>query len=249
MKWDSKLYDDRHNFVAEYGKGLLEYIPNSPNLHILDLGCGTGVLTNQLLAYSDYVIGVDSSVDMIEKAKSQYDNINFYVCDALNLPFKNEFDVVFSNAVFHWISDHNSLAQSIYNALKSNGVLICEFGANGNISTIDKAFKTSCTEYGYEYKSKFNFPTSEQFKKVLANNGFSVDEIYSFDRLTPLSDGKNGLSNWMRQFYASELAELPKNTQNEIIANVENITKNELWNGIQWVADYRRLRTVAHKVQ
>ena len=53
----------------------------------------------------------------------------------------------------------------------------------------------------------------------------------------------------MRQFYASELAELPKNTQNEIIANVENITKNELWNGIQWVADYRRLRTVAHKVQ
>ena len=36
MKWDSKLYDDRHNFVAEYGKGLLEYIPNSPNLHILD---------------------------------------------------------------------------------------------------------------------------------------------------------------------------------------------------------------------
>lgn len=31
-------------------------------------------------------------------------------------------------------------------------------------------------------------------------------------------------------FIADELGELPKNTQNEIIANVENITKNELWN-------------------
>ena len=72
--------------------------------------------------------------------------------------------------------------------------------------------------------------------------------MFSFDRPTPLSDGKNGLSNWMRQFYASELGELPKNTQNKIIANVENITKNELWNGIQWVADYRRLRAIACKI-
>lgn len=248
MKWDSNLYDEKHNFVAEYGKGLLEYIPNKPNQHNLDLGCGTGTLTNRLLAYSDYVTGVDSSVDMIEKSKSQYDNINFYVCDALNLPFKNEFDIVFSNAVFHWISDHDSLAQSIYNVLKSNGMLICEFGADGNISTIDKAFKASCAEYGYEYKSKFNFPTAEHFSDVLKNNGFIIEKVFSFDRPTPLSDGEKGLSNWMKQFYASELAELPKNAQNEIIANVENITKNKLWNGAQWIADYCRLRAIVRKI-
>ena len=248
MKWNSTLYDEKHNFVAEYGKGLLEYITDKPNQHILDLGCGTGTLTAQLCAYSEFVTGVDSSVDMIEKARLRYDNINFYVCDALNLLFESEFDVVFSNAVFHWISDHNSLIQNIFKALKSNGMLICEFGANGNISTIDKAFEISCAEYGFEYKSKFNFPTSEHFSNVLNNNGFVVEKAFSFDRPTPLSDGKNGLSNWMRQFYASELAELPKNTQNEIIANVENITKNELWNGIQWVADYRRLRAIACKI-
>ncbi len=248
MKWDSNLYDEKHNFVAEYGKGLLEYIPDKPNQHILDLGCGTGTLTSQLCAYSDFVTGVDSSVDMIERAKLRYDNINFYVCDALYLPFESEFDVVFSNAVFHWISDHNSLAQNIFKVLKSNGMLICEFGVDGNISTIDKVFKASCAEYGYEYKSKFNFPTSDQFKNVLVNNGFSVDEIYSFDRPTPLSDGEKGLSNWMKQFYASELAELPKNAKNEIFANVENITKNKLWNGSQWIADYRRLRVIVRKI-
>ena len=151
-------------------------------------------------------------------------------------------------AVFHWISDHNLLTQNIFKALKSNGMLICEFGADGNISTIDKAFEASCAEYGFEYKSKFNFPTSEYFSNVLKNNGFIVKKAFSFDRPTPLSDGKNGLSNWMRQFYASELGELPKNTQNEIIANVENITKNELWNGTQWIVDYRRLRAIACKI-
>lgn len=103
-------------------------------------------------------------------------------------------------------------------------------------------------EYGYEYKSKFKFPISEHFSDVLKNNGFIVENVFSFDRPTPLSDGENGLSNWMKQFYASELAELPKNAQNKIIVNVENITKNKLWNGTQWIADYRRLRAIARKI-
>ena len=38
---------------------------------------------------------------MIEKARSQFNNIEFIVGDVLNLPFENEFDVVFSDAVFH----------------------------------------------------------------------------------------------------------------------------------------------------
>ena len=54
-------------------------------------------------------IGVDSSQSMIKRAKEQYPNIEFMVCDALELPFNRQFDVVFSNAVFHWISDHNAL--------------------------------------------------------------------------------------------------------------------------------------------
>lgn len=124
----------------------------------------------------------------------------------------------------------------------------CLINRGQSKSMVDKAFEASCAEYGFEYKSKFNFPTSEYFSNVLKNNGFIVKKAFSFDRPTPLSDGKNGLSNWMRQFYASEFGELPKNLQNEIIANVENITKNELWNGTQWIVDYRRLRAIACKI-
>lgn len=38
MEWNSTLYNDKHDFVAEYGKGLLEYIPNNKEQTILDLG-------------------------------------------------------------------------------------------------------------------------------------------------------------------------------------------------------------------
>ena len=44
MKWNPTLYDKKHDFVAEYGKGLLEFIPCGDGQAILDLGCGTGTL-------------------------------------------------------------------------------------------------------------------------------------------------------------------------------------------------------------
>lgn len=83
MEWNSILYDNKHDFVAEYGKGLLEFVPENRNQSILDLGCGTGTLTTQLTNFADTIIGVDSSLNMIEKAKSQFHNIKLMVCDAL----------------------------------------------------------------------------------------------------------------------------------------------------------------------
>ena len=108
-EWNASLYDNKHDFVAEYGKGLLEFVPVNNNQSILDLGCGTGTLTAQLKELSKEVIVVDGSQSMIKRAQEQYPDIEFMVCDALELPFNRQFDVVFSNAVFHWISDHNAL--------------------------------------------------------------------------------------------------------------------------------------------
>lgn len=52
MEWNSQLYDKKHDFVAEYGKGLLEFISHNPEQTILDWGCGTGTLTDQLVVFS-----------------------------------------------------------------------------------------------------------------------------------------------------------------------------------------------------
>ena len=245
-EWNAILYDNKHDFVAEYGKGLLEFVPKNKNQSILDLGCGTGSLTSQLSNFADAIIGVDSSASMIAKAKEQYADVQFMVCDALALPFEQQFDIVFSNAVFHWIADHDALLKQVHKVLKPNGLLVCEFGANGNIATIENAFIDACRKFEYEYTPKFNFPTTEDFSDLLKKNNFMIDKIYDYDRPTPLKDNERGLANWMKQFFASDLESMSEKMQNEIMKKVEDLTKESLWNGNEWVADYRRLRAIAH---
>ncbi len=247
VEWNSSLYDKKHDFVAEYGKGLLEFIPKNNEQTILDLGCGTGTLTVQLADLCSKVVGVDSSQNMIDKAKIQFGNIEFLVCDALALPFDEEFDVVFSNAVFHWISDHNALLKNIHKALKPQGILVCEFGASGNIATIENAFIQVCQRLGYSYKPKFNFPTVEIFGEMLEKNGFIIDKIYDYDRPTIFKDNEQGLTNFLKQFFASELSIMPEYIQSLFFEEVAELTRGTLWNGEEWVADYRRLRAIAHK--
>lgn len=122
---------------------------------------------------------------------------------------------------------------------------MCGFGANGNIATIENAFAKACNSLGYGYEPKFNFSTVEDFGKLLENNGFVIDRIYDYDRLTVLKDGEQGLVNWMKQFYASELSVMSEKVQATVCKKVEELTRGTLWNGEEWVADYRRLRVIA----
>ena len=203
MQWNSTLYDQKHDFVAKYGEGLLTFLPENPAQAILDLGCGTGTLTAQLAARGSRVVGVDSARTMVERAKVQYPELAFQMCDALSLPFEGEFDVVFSNAVFHWIADHDTLLENVRKALKPGGQLICEFGGAGNIAAVEQAFNRACEELELAVRApRFNFPTPEEFSARLARHGLAPVQVYDYDRPTPLKDGEQGLANWMQQFFA-----------------------------------------------
>lgn len=50
----------------------------------------------------------------------------------------------------------------------------------------------------------------------------------------------------MKQFFASDMELMSEKMQNEIIKKVEDLTKEHLWNDDEWIADYRRLRVIAH---
>jgi len=247
MEWDTNLYQNKHDFVAEYGKGLLEFVPENPELKILDLGCGTGTLTEQLTIKSNYVIGVDGSPAMIKKAKEIYPQLKFKVLNALEMDYLEEWDIIFSNAVFHWIPNHKLLIQNIYRALKKDGMLICEFGGENNIKQIEDAFMRVVKMRGYEYHSPFLFPRTDDFGKILMSNTFEIIRLYDYNRPTPLKDGEKGLRNWMKQFFANDIGLFSDKEQNEIFTRIEEKLRDQMWDGVKWVADYRRLRAIVKK--
>ncbi len=67
---------------------------------ILDLGCKTGVLTVQLADLCNKIIGVDNSQSMIDKAKEQFGNIEFMVCNALAFLLKMNLMLFFQTQYF-----------------------------------------------------------------------------------------------------------------------------------------------------
>lgn len=246
MEWKSELYDTSQAFVSEYGKDLISLVPKKTG-SILDLGCGTGDLTQKLNEFCNQVIGIDGSKEMIATARSKYPNLHFDVMDACQIPWQNEFDVIFSNAVFHWIPNQKLLLEKIIRALKENGLLICEFGASGNISQIETAYRTVLKSYQNHYENPFFFPTVEAYSHLLREAGFTIEKIYDYDRPTPLPDGKNGLRKWMLQFFSESLSVYDPDQQNHIFEDVEQLLFEKMYNGTTWTADYRRIRVVSRK--
>ncbi|MDR2044493.1 MAG: class I SAM-dependent methyltransferase [Clostridium sp.] len=245
MKWDAELYETKHNYSSDYGKTLFDFLPPKSEA-ILDIGCGIGDLTERLKECSDRVLGVDASPDMIDLAKKKYPNVCFRLMDAEKLEFAEEYDVVFSNAAFHWILDQRRLLSGIFNALKPCGKLICEFGGAGNVARIRGAYQNAAN---IEQDGRWFFPTEEEYRELLSGSGFVPESVALFDRPTPLGDGEKGLENWIRQFYADDFGARSGDEQCAIMRKVTEKLRPTLFDSgkRQWIADYRRIRVVAGK--
>lgn len=136
-EFDGKKYKTASSHQKEWGESLISKISLQGNEIILDLGCGDGHLTEKLslLVPNGKVLGIDASIGMIKTAKEICrDNLDFIHMDINDLHFSNEFNIIFSNAALHWIKDHNRLLQNSYAALKTSGIILWDFGSNGNCS-------------------------------------------------------------------------------------------------------------------
>jgi len=101
---------------------------------VLDLGCGSGVITRELArqVYPAQTVGVDISKTLIDKGLSTYtesgqrtqENISFHQGNVYSLPFPdNSFDVVYARLLFQHLSAPSDALTSILRILKPGGKL------------------------------------------------------------------------------------------------------------------------------
>jgi len=249
IHWDSKLYDQQHHFVSDYGSDVLQWLAPQKGEHILDVGCGTGALTSQIAESGASVYGIDASADMIASAKASNLALNFEVMDATKLAFKSDFDAIFSNATFHWIEDQEALIKGLHKSLKPRGRLIAEFGGKRNIKSITDAVALAAKELGLDHKIITNFwffPSISTYSAMLESQGFEIEHAWLFDRPTKLN-GENGMYDWISQFAQHAFKNLNIEQTEEIKSLAVEILKPTNYINGKWMADYRRLRVKALK--
>lgn len=249
-RWDAALYQGSHAFVWQYGEELLNLLSPQPGERILDLGCGTGQLTQQIALTGAEVMGIDAAPTMIEQAKQNYPHLEFAVADARDFQVEQPFDAVFSNAVLHWILEPDTVIGCIHQALKPGGRFVAELGGKGNTGAIASSLYGVLSEMGCtspETLSPWYFPSIGDYTTRLEHQGFDVTYAVLFDRPTPLEDGEAGMANWLRMFTSRFLDKLSVEQQTQVIQSIEQRLKPTLYREGTWIADYRRLRVVAMK--
>ena len=120
-------YDAHDAIQKRIGVNLIERLGSHPFASILDLGCGTGNYTRLLHEKhpTARIKGVDLSAAMIEEARRKLttQGIEFGVADAETAAFDAPFDLITSNACFHWFADLDATIGRCAGALAKDGLL------------------------------------------------------------------------------------------------------------------------------
>jgi trans-aconitate methyltransferase len=247
--WDTELYEAQHGFVWKYGEDLIQLLDPKPGERILDLGCGTGQLTQKIAEHGADVVGLDASPEMIGQARQNFPSLRFLLQDAANMNFREEFDAIFSNAALHWMLDAPSVAKGMFRALRKGGRMVAELGGKGNIRQIEAATEAVLLRYlgdGLPPRRTF-FPSIGEYAGLLESCGLEVRSAVLFDRLTPL-EGDDGMEQWLRQFASPDFETLPREQGSQAIRDVVEELRPSLFKEGRWHADYRRLRMSAVKL-
>lgn len=183
-EWDAGSYHRISGPQTTWGKKVLSRFKLRGDEVLMDAGCGTGRLTEELLQQLPHgnVVGVDLSVNMLATAqdnlRQQFGHrVSFVAADLQHLPFERRFDGIFSTAAFHWVPDHAQLFRSLFRALRPGGWLRAQCGGGPNLARLRQrmdALMSSPTyrQFFANFRTPWVFNDAEAAASLLQRAGF-----------------------------------------------------------------------------
>ena len=134
-QWDPQQYLQFADERTRPSVDLVERIALANPRRIIDLGCGPGNSTRVVRRRwpEAEVIGLDSSPQMIEKARHSYPDGTWILGDAVTWSTSQPFDLVFSNALLHWLPDHAALCRRLLEQVAPGGALAAQLPAHHDL--------------------------------------------------------------------------------------------------------------------
>lgn len=260
-EWDAETYDNISTVQEEFALKLIQLRNWMGKEIVIDAGCGSGRVTKILAKEipNGKIYAVDIDVNMIDKAKanlSQFENVTVINSDLLDLSLQiisSKVDVIFSNAVLHWILNHQKLFNTFFELLSQNGQLLIQCGGYGNlkkaISIFDKVKESEkFKDYFKEWKEEWYFPKPSDTEKLLNEIGYKNIKVY----LSEASIGfvnKSSYSLYLKTVVLGPyLRYIPSDNDKELYLGsiLNEIEQNNL--EMVWNLDYVRLNILADKI-
>jgi trans-aconitate 2-methyltransferase len=173
--WDAARYHRVSEPQFDWGQRVIARLKPSAGERILDLGCGTGRLTLEIVKAAGglpapRVVGLDRSGAMLAVARAGGEDscspVGFVHGDGAALPFAGVFDAVFSAATLHWIHDHPAVFRSVAAALAAGGRFVAQCGGKGNLQRMLEHAEAvmalaAYREYFAGWRGPWNFADAE----------------------------------------------------------------------------------------
>jgi ubiquinone/menaquinone biosynthesis C-methylase UbiE len=172
--WDTPYRIERSQVIS---KKIIANIPDEAFSNILEFGCGTGLITFNIIDKIQKGLLIDTSENMISVVKqkistSGYNNIIGQCIEISNIDINSGFSFVYSSMVLHHIDNIDLLAKTFYNILSKHGYL---------------CIVDLCKDNGLFHKNEIGFKGHNGFdikemENIFSNNGFAIinsEIIYS----------------------------------------------------------------------
>ena len=188
-EWDAGSYHGLATPHQAWGAAILDRLPLAGDETVLDLGCGTGRVTEQLLERlgpEGRAIGIDGSARMVEEAARRLGadpRASFAQQDLLQLTVPAPADAAVSSATFHWIKDHDTLFARVRGALREGGRFVAQCGGRGNVSNVVGAVTAVAAREPYAphfagWPGPWNYAGPEETTERLERAGFAVERCW-----------------------------------------------------------------------
>jgi trans-aconitate 2-methyltransferase len=220
-EWNAHAYSRLSNPMQTWGEAILERLSLRGDETALDLGCGSGRLTEYLLRRlpRGRVIAVDRSANMLAAARDHLEpafhgRIDYVQQSLDDLDLPEVADLAFSNAAFHWIKDHPRLLRAVYAALRPGGWLVAQCGAGPNIARLrERAGRIMTSEpyrpYFQGWTGPWEFAFPDVMRDRLLATGFVDVETSMFEAPVQLSSAAETRDFFENVIFGTHLARVP----------------------------------------
>ncbi|MGE0683192.1 MAG: methyltransferase domain-containing protein [Candidatus Binatia bacterium] len=253
-EWNAKEYERLGDPMTRWGGQVLERLQLNGDETVLDGGCGTGRVTEQLLAKLPHgrVIGADASAKMIEQARERFagnPRVTLLVADLTAIELSEQVDAILSTATFHWIKDHDKLFAQLAKILKPGGQLVAQCGGATNIAgvmtAIEEVMRSSMYEEAFKgWYSPWLYATPEETQARLTQAGFAAIHTWLNPEPTTLSSREHLIDYLVTIILGQHVLRLPPEQHHPF---AEAVADALLRRAGQPLIDYVRLNIVARR--